>query len=318
MSDTSLLSLIVFLPTLGAALLLLFPKGTEGLMKWFTLLVTIVGLYLVIVLMQKFMALNPMGPEYPAKQSLAVRAELTRGAQGIDSPTDLIVRYPWIDAFNIEYFLGVDGISMSLVLLTGSSASCPCSQVSRSRNMCGVIAIPLLAACHGYVRGCFLALDFFLFYVFFEVMLLPMYFLIGIWGGPRREYAAIKFFLYTLFGSILILIAMIAFFYTSPTKTFDLLRLAEMAREGKGGPFSFTFQNIMFVLLMVGFAIKVPVVPFHTWLPDAHVEAPTPISMILAGVLLKIGGYGFIRIAYPLCPAGAYYFAFSSCHHWCR
>ncbi len=149
--------------------------------------------------------------------------------------------------------------------------------------------------------GVFLALDFFLFYVFFEVMsasdVLPDRHL----GWPRREYAAIKFFLYTLFGSILIMIAMIAFFYTSPTKTFDLLRLAEIAREGKGVPFSFTFQNIMFVLLMVGFAIKVPVVPFHTWLPDAHVEAPTPISMILAGVLLKIGGYGFIRIAYPLC-----------------
>ncbi|MCS7160591.1 MAG: NADH-quinone oxidoreductase subunit M [Gemmatales bacterium] len=240
------------------------------------------------------------------------------------------------------------------------------------------------------MMGSFLALDFFLFYVFWEVMLLPMYFLIGLWGGPRREYAAIKFFLYTLFGSVLILIAMIAFYFADVTplrdwlvlrststgsaelrrerqaveqavhqrqargektlNTFDILLLHKVGRESaylealhqqaetqyeqalasrdaqrieqarqqrnealrnklNFQIFSPNFQIIMFVLLFIGFAIKLPMVPFHTWLPDAHVEAPTPISMILAGILLKMGGYGFLRIAYPICPWAAYVLA---------
>ena len=214
--------------------------------------------------------------------------------------------------------------------------------------------------------GTFLALDFFLFYIFWEVMLLPMYFLIGVWGGPRREYAAIKFFIYTLLGSVFILIAMLGFFFTDvrdfdpralesgkARNTFDIIVLqkvgaaaaeylhrdpatpaevtaekilrkygnatvrdvtkpsnmtAGIQRMVKPPAFSFftpAFQYTMFLLLFVGFAIKVPVFPFHTWLPDAHVEAPTPISMILAGVLLKMGGYGIIRIAYPICPYAA-------------
>jgi NADH-quinone oxidoreductase subunit M len=223
-------------------------------------------------------------------------------------------KVPWISSWNVNYSLGVDGISLPLVVLTGLiSWLAMLASGSVTKQVRGYLILFLLLETG--MLGVFIALDFFLFYVFWEVMLLPMYFLIGIWGGPRREYAAIKFFLYTLVGSVLMLIALLMFYFDSGGssfgKTFDLLQLAMIGQgqDKSGVPFTPFVQMTAFILLFIGFAIKVPVVPFHTWLPDAHVEAPTPISMILAGVLLKMGGYGIIRIAFPICPLGAYYAA---------
>jgi NADH-quinone oxidoreductase subunit M len=167
--------------------------------------------------------------------------------------------------------------------------------------------------------GTFCALDFFLFYVFWELMLLPMYFLIGIWGGPRKEYAAIKFFLYTLAGSVLMLLCMVGLYYASGPSTlvdgsgtdhsFNILALSAMGQAGHfalaPAIFGFAFSKVVFVGLFIGFAIKVPMFPFHTWLPDAHVEAPTPISVILAGILLKMGAYGMIRFNCQMLPEAA-------------
>ncbi len=225
---------------------------------------------------------------------------------------DLVVRRPWIPYFQIQYYLGVDGISLSLVVLTGLVSVLAClASWNITKQPKGYYALYLLLVAS--MMGVFLSLDLFLFYVFFEVMLLPMYFLIGIWGGPRREYAAIKFLLYTLFGSVFILVAILILYFWTPESvtvpgfsahSFDLVRLTEIASQTSY--YGRNIQGLVFILFFIGFIIKLPSFPFHTWLPDAHVEAPTPISMILAGILLKIGGYGLIRLAWPLAPAGAY------------
>ena len=152
--------------------------------------------------------------------------------------------------------------------------------------------------------GTFVALDLFLFYIFWEIVLVPMYFLIGMWGGGRREYSAFKFFVYTLAGSLFMLLAILALYLK--TNTFDMLQLAQLGRS-----FDVQFGRLLFLGFFLGFAIKVPVFPFHTWLPDAHVDAPTPGSVLLAGVLLKMGGYGFFRISYPICPEAAHHFAWA-------
>jgi NADH-quinone oxidoreductase subunit M len=237
-----------------------------------------------------------------------------------------VTKFTWIklgDAQNpavIEYFVGLDGLSFPLVILTtlitflACLASWNIEHWKISRGARGYFALFLLLETG--MLGVFCALDFFLFYIFWEVMLLPMYFLIGVWGGPRKEYAAIKFFIYTLAGSVLMLVALLALYFYAPVghRTFDLIKMAtdpEIQKAFNSATFlGWRFAPFMFVLLYIGFAIKVPVFPFHTWLPDAHVEAPTPISMILAGVLLKMGAYGLLRISYPILPGAAHWAAY--------
>jgi NADH-quinone oxidoreductase subunit M len=219
------------------------------------------------------------------------------------------IKYSWIKFFNIHYALGVDGISLPMIILTGLLFFiCILSSWTITKYVKAYFALLLML--ESTVFGVFLALDFFLFYVYWEVMLLPMFFLIGIWGGENREYAAIKFFLYTFFGSIVMLVGIIALYYATGKgiDSFNILHL-------QGGKFveetitlfgtTFSFERIFFWAMFLGFAIKVPSFPFHTWLPHAHVQAPTAISVILAGVLLKMGTYGFLRIAFPIFPSAA-------------
>jgi NADH-quinone oxidoreductase subunit M len=217
-----------------------------------------------------------------------------------------VERHAWIPAFGIEYFVGVDGISLLLLVLTGFLTPLAllgswASIHEQTRAFC--IFVLLLESA---MMGVFISLDLFLFYIFWDAMLVPMYFLIGIWGYERRVYAAIKFILYTMAGSVLMLLAILGLAYMHYTSTgtysFDLLTLYEM-------PIPLHPQFWFFLAFALAFAIKVPLFPFHTWLPDAHVEAPTAGSVILAGVMLKMGTYGLVRFAFPLFPEAAAYFA---------
>jgi len=265
------LTLITFIPIVGMVLLLALPATMKDAYKWIAVCATIPQLLIALFLFQHF-----------------------------DTTTTAIQfaeKAPWMPTYHISYFMGVDGISISMVLLT--AIICFFSVFASfgiNRAEKGYYAMLLLLDTG--MMGVFVSLDFFLFYIFWEVMLLPMYFLIGIWGGPRREYAAIKFFLYTLLGSVLILLAMLGLYYYSATPTFDLTELAANSSH-----YSIGFQRVAWIALFIGFAIKIPAFPFHTWLPDAHVEAPTAISVILAGVLLKMGTYGILRVNFAVLPA---------------
>jgi NADH-quinone oxidoreductase subunit M len=271
------LTLITFVPVLGMVVCLAMPEAMKNACKWIAAAATAVQLAIAIGLYASF-----------------------------DTTTTAIQfaeKHQWIPAYHITYFMGVDGISISMVLLT--ALICFISvfasfSITRAEKAYYALLLMLDAG----MMGVFVSLDFFLFYIFWEVMLLPMYFLIGIWGGPRREYAAIKFFLYTLLGSVLILLAMLGLYYYGAQSTFDMTVLASNASH-----YSNTFQRIVWIALFIGFAIKIPAFPFHTWLPDAHVEAPTAISVILAGVLLKMGTYGILRVNFAILPEATHQLA---------
>ncbi len=376
-SPIVLLSLVVFLPLAGAALICFLPKDRDDLVKMFSLITTA-----VVFAITAWMVYGWFEPDPDA--------------------TPQMFSVPWIPAFNIYYSMGLDGISFPLVILTSFISLLAMGASWKISKHIRAYCVLFLMLETGML-GVFMALDFFLFYVFWEVMLLPMYFLIGVWGGPRKLYAAIKFFLFTLVGGVLMLIALLMLYFSSDltaldslsplelertgvldeyldkmeiheakkqlykeiaagdrsAHTFNMLAMAEMGQL-KESPFDFrratgpeppepapepapaeatlqptpvesprpaAWENLIprgtflghslqwwaFLLLLVGFIVKLPSFPVHTWLPDAHVEAPTPISMILAGVLLKMGGYGIIRICYPICPDAGYDLAWLVC-----
>ncbi len=274
-----MLSLMTFIPLVGMLVILCLPKDKPQWVRYTAVVATLIPLLLGVKLFLDYDRSNP-------------------GIQFVE-------RMSWIPMFNIEYYMGVDGLSIPMVLLTVLlSFLCIFASWTIDNGVKGYFAMFLFLETG--MMGVFCALDFFLFFLFWEVMLLPMYFLIGIWGGKNKVYAAIKFFLYTLFGSVLMLLVMLAMYYYGEPHTFDLIKLAELH------PFSgktvslfgtqFAMDKIFWIGLFIGFAIKVPVWPFHTWLPWAHVEAPTAVSVILAGVLLKMGTYGILRMNFPILP----------------
>ncbi len=265
-----LLTVIILLPLAGAIACALLPKERSSAARWVALGVTAVDLLLALILLGSF--------------------DAGAGMQFIE-------KHAWVPSVGIQYLLGVDGISLSMLVLSALlSALAVVASWNVEKKPATYFAMLLLLEVG--MNGVFLALDFVLFYVFWELVLVPMYFLIATWGGPRREYAALKFFLYTLFGSVFMLVGIIALYLHPAGGTFDMTALV-----GAGLPA--TFQWWVFAAFFLGFAVKVPIFPFHTWLPDAHVEAPTAASVLLAGILLKMGTYGFIRVALPILPDAA-------------
>ena len=296
-----ILSLITFLPILGMIIILALPKSQTKVIKSFTLLITGIQVILAVFIMANYN--YAMGGIFEE-----ATFQFIEKWRWID-----IDGFSWLGKIKVDYFLGIDGISAPLVLLTAIvTFIATISSWSINKSIKGYFALFLLLDTG--MMGVFVSLDFFLFFIFWEVMLLPMYFLIGVWGGPRREYAAIKFFIYTFLGSVFILIVMIGLYFSTTELladgtrafTFNLLAMMDPNNATETGILSPLNPNnlrlIAYIALFAGFAIKIPMFPFHTWLPDAHVEAPTPISVILAGVLLKMGTYGILRVSFPIFP----------------
>ena len=278
--DMPLLTFLIFWPLLGVMILAVIPAKKKEVIRFAAFGIT---------------ALN-----FIASLSLLF---------GFDSATyhmQFVEKISWIPDIGVSYFLGIDGLSLLLLLLTTFIAmiSVLCSWSAVDDRVKGYMACMLIM--ESGMIGVFVSLDMVLFFLFWEIGLVPMYFLIGIWGGERKLYATIKFFLYTVFGSIFMLVGIMALYYAhgniTGEYTFDLLRLYEVV-------YPYNLQWWVFLAFFLGFAIKVPIFPFHTWLPDAHVEAPTAGSVILAGVLLKMGTYAFLRFNLPLLPSASIAFA---------
>src|SRR5438874_304780 len=274
-----ILSILTLLPVAGMIVTAFVPKTNVKMIRGITVAVTALQVIFAIILWANF----------------------NNAMAGINDPKgfQFIEKHEWIRISGlgvfgnvaIDYFMGIDGLSVLMVLLTalisfvGAIASFSIEKQHKGYFMMYLLLVTGM-------MGVFVSLDFFLFYIFWELMLLPMYFLIGIWGGPRREYAAIKFFLYTLFSSVLMLLALLALYFNSEPHTFDMTVMIAQANKYGTQPLPFWpfdqlgwgFQHLVWMALFIGFAIKIPAFPFHTWLPDAHVEAPTAISVILAGV----------------------------------
>src|SRR6266581_4297486 len=275
-----LLSSVLFLPLLGAIVLAGFPRDNANALRWGALIVMLVTFGLSLAL-------------YPLFDSTLPEMQLSE-------------RVAWISSVGIFYHIGVDGISLPLVLLT--TLLSPIALLGAWHSITTKVKefAMFMLLLETAMLGAFLALDLFLFFIFWEAMLIPMYLIIGIWGGENRLYATVKFILYTMAGSALMLVAILALYVFnqkfSGQLSFDLLDLYRV-------PLSLRQQKWLFLAFFLSFAIKVPLFPFHTWLPDAHVEAPTPGSVILAGVLLKMGTYGFLRFCLPLFPQATLAFA---------
>jgi NADH-quinone oxidoreductase subunit M len=275
-----LLSILIWLPIAGGAALLAIGDGGDvaseraGAMRWTALVVTLLVLFISTGLYSNF--------------------------DNTTAAMQFVERMPWVPAINASYHLGVDGISVPLILLTNFIT--PLVIISawdtiKSRPAQYFAAFLIL---EGLMIGVFAALDGLLFYVFWEFMLVPMFLIIGVWGGQRRIYATLKFFLYTFLGSVLMLVAFVYLFIQ--TGSFDLAGWMSV-------PLGMGTQQLIFIAFLLAFAVKVPMWPVHTWLPDAHVEAPTGGSVILAAIMLKMGGYGFIRLSLPIVPDGSQHFS---------
>jgi len=282
MQENLILTSLLIIPIIGSVLVLFFHEEQKKIIRWFGFIISIIAFIISLIAYNQY---NPAEPQF-----------------------QLIHKVLWIKSLNISYHVGIDGISLILILLT--TFLTPLTLLSTwkaiDKNV-KMFTFSMLLLEAGML-GVFMSLDIFLFYIFWEAMLIPMYFIIGIWGGERRIYASIKFFLYTMFGSLLMLIAIIwlAVYASSQTGMFTT-NLIDLYKVGP--TITREIQNWMFLAFFLSFAIKVPIFPLHTWLPDAHVEAPTAGSVILAGVLLKMGTYGLVRFCLPLFPQAAVHYA---------